>query len=230
MLKLRFPRLLLAALLLAVPALASAAVRPWLSGAIGGSSYAMGDVNDEVGAINTALAGTGLTMDEVSTGLNLGLAFGIDVGSGFAVGLGYDRLSAKTDVGDYSGSIEYDLPANMLRGFGRYSFESAGKAKGFLEASLGRVTSAGSITISATGYGSQSGDIDGSGIAFEGAGGLSVWATPQFAFTGMAGYRSAEVGEVAVDGNRIYDASGGDYTIDYSGLFLRLGFTVALAP
>lgn len=229
MLCLRLPRLLLAALLLAVPTLASAGVRPWISGAIGGSTYAMGDVNDEVGAINSALAGTGLSMDEVTTGLNFGLAFGLDVGSGFAVGLGYDHLSARTEVGDYSGSIEYDLPANLLRGFGRYSFESAGKVTGFLEASLGRVTSAGSITVSATGYGSQSGDIDGSGVAFEGAGGMSIWATPQFAFTGMAGFRRAEVGEVEVDGMPAYDVSGGDYTIDYSGLFVRLGITVALA-
>lgn len=229
MLTLRLQRLFVAALLLAVPTLASAAVRPWISGAIGGSTYAMGDVNDEVEAINAALAGTGLSMDEVSTGLNFGVAFGMDVGSGFAVGFGYDRLTARTEVGDYSGSIEYDLPANLLRVFGRYSFESAGRTRGFLEASLGRVSSAGSITISATGYGSESGDIDGSGMAFEGAGGMSIWTTPMFALTGMAGYRYASAGDVEVEGTPIYDASGGDYTIDYSGLFARVGITVSLA-
>lgn len=228
MLTLRLPRLFLAALLLATPAFASAGVRPWISVAIGGSTYAMDDVNDEVAAINAALAGSGLSMEKVSSGFNFGLALGLDVGSGFAVGIGYDQLMASTDVGDFSGSLEYDLPANQIRGFGRYTFQSAGKAGGFLEASVGHVKSAGSITVAATGYGSQSADIDGSGTSFEGAAGVSLWAAPQFAFTGMAGYRHAELGDVTVEGMPVVDATGGDYTIDYSGLFARVGFTVAL--
>lgn len=226
---LRLARLSIAVLLLALPALASAAVRPWISGSIGGSTYTMGDVNDDIGAINVELAGTGLVMDDVKEGFNFGLAFGLDVGSGFAVGVGYDRLTGNTEVGDLSASLEYDLPANLVRGFGRYTFESAGNVKGFLEASLGSVISAGSISLTVTGVGSSSGDLEGSGLALEGGGGVSIQATPMIAFTGMAGYRHASVDQVELDGIRIYDTSGGEYTIDYSGLFLRLGMTVALA-
>lgn len=226
----RFVPPVVAGLLLLVPALSLAGVRPWISGSVGGSTYSMEDVNDEIGAINSVLAGSGLEMDEVTKGFNFGLAFGLDLANGFAVGAGFDRLSGGSEVGDYSGSLEYDLPANLLRVFGRYTFESAGNAKGFLEASLGRVSSAGSIRVSATGYGSATGDIDGSGLAFEGAGGVSLWASPQVAFTGMIGFRKATAGDVEVDGQPIYDPSGGDYTLDYSGVFVRAGLMVALGP
>lgn len=214
------------------PALATAGVRPWFAGSLGGSTYAMSDVNDDVSTINAelAIAGAPLRMEEVSKGLNYGLAFGLDLTPRFAIGLGYDRLTAGTDVGDWSGSIEYDLPANFVRAFGRYTFESAGKARGFLEGSVGRVLSAGSVDVSVTGYGSENAGLDGSGLALEGGGGVSVWATPQFAFTGMAGFRKATIGTVEVDGLQIYNADGSDYSIDYSGLFVRVGVMVALAP
>lgn len=229
MMKPRVARVLVAVLLLAVPVATSAAVRPWISGALGGSTYAMGDVNDEIGAVNVSLAGTGLKMNEVTKGFNYGLALGLDVGGGFAVGVGYDRLNARTKVGDFSGSLEYDLPANLVRAFGRYTFESPGMTQGFLEASLGRVSSAASITLTVSGSGSATGDIEGSGLAFEAGGGAEIWTAPQFAFTGMAGYRYASAKDVTVDGTAVYDASGGDYTVDYSGLFARVGIKVALA-
>lgn len=220
--------LILAALLLTAPTLASAGVRPWLSGHLGGSTYSMEDVNDDIGEINSSLAGSGLSMDEITKGFNFGAAFGLDVPGGFAVGVAFDRLTGSSEVGDWSGSIEYDLPANLLRGFGRYSFQSAGKAKAFLEASLGRVMSASSVSLSITDVGSESVDLEGSGMAFEGAAGVSIWTTPQFAITAMAGYRKATVNDVEVDGVPIYNTSGGSYSIDYSGAFVRAGLTVAL--
>jgi hypothetical protein len=218
----------LAALLLATPAPASSGVRPWLSGAIGGSTYAMSDVNDDVGFINTALGGTGLRMGEVTAGFNYGAAIGLDVWRGFAVGLGYDRLAGHSDVAGYGLSVEYDLPADLLRGFGRYSFKSAGKSNGFLEASLGRVKSAASTTFAVPGLGTETSDLEGTSLAYEAAGGISAWTAPQFAITVMVGYRHATIGDVEVDGERIYDQSGGDYTIDYNGMFARLGILVAL--
>lgn len=210
----------------------SAAVRPWFAGSLGGSTYSMSDVNDDVSTINASLAADGipLRMDEVSNGLNIGLAFGLELTPRFAIGLGYDRLNAGSDVGDWSGSIEYDLPANFVRAFGRYSFESAGKAKGFVEGSLGRIMSAGSVNVSVTGYGSENADLEGGSLGLEGAGGVALWATPQFAVTGMAGYRMAKVGTVEVDGQQVYNTDGSDYSIDYSGLFVRVGVMVALAP
>ena len=78
MLSRRILQLTCFALCLVVPTLASAATRPWLSGSIGGSAYAMGDVNDQIGVINSNLAGTGFEMDEITKGLSYGLAFGLD--------------------------------------------------------------------------------------------------------------------------------------------------------
>jgi hypothetical protein len=218
-------------LCLVVPTLASAATRPWLSGSIGGSAYAMGDVNDEIALINASLAGSGLEMEEIERGLNYGLAFGLDVGTGWSVGLGYDRLTGKSDVGDASGSIEYDLPANLLRGFGRYSFESTGKTKGFLEASLGQVMADGTATLSVTGVGTESVSLEGSGMAFEGTGGFSYWTSPRIALVGSLGYRVAKAEDIEADGEPLYSPQGNErYSIDYSGIFVRFGLTVALAP
>lgn len=222
--------LALSVVILSAPSPSHAAVRPWLSGAIGGSTYAMGDVNDDIGALNSAIAGSGLSMDEITRGLNAGLAFGLDVGNGLSLGVGFDRLAGSSDVGDWSASIEYDMPANLVRAFGRYAFESGSKAQGFLEASLGRVMAAGSATVSVTGVGSESGDLSGSGLALEGGGGVLLWVAPQLALTGAAGFRHAVVGSTEFDGRPIYNASGGDYQLDYSGLFARVGLQVSLAP
>ncbi|MCC6653258.1 MAG: hypothetical protein IT348_19055 [Candidatus Eisenbacteria bacterium] len=223
--------LLLATALLVSPSLSrSAAIRPWVSGALAGSTYAMGDVNDDISTINSALNGSGLKMEKMSSGVGFGFSAGLDMGSGWSIGLGYDRLNASSDVGDYSGSLEYDMPGSLLRGFGRYTFASPGKVKGFLEGSAGRVTAGGSVTLSATGGGALSRDVEGSGIAFEASAGGEIWAAPQLAFTGSAGFRKAEAKNVTSDGTPVFTASGEDYTIDYSGLFARLGVKIAFVP
>lgn len=219
-----------AALCLFIPAAATAGVRPWLSGWFGGSTYAMGDVNDDIGDINTALQGTGLEMEEINRGLTYGLALGLDLNPCVSVGLGYDKLTGQSDVGNQYFSVEYDLPAYVLRGFGRYSFQSTGKAKGFLEASLGRVVSQGNAMTTVSVVGPPTSSIEGSDFAFEGAGGASYWTSPQIAVVGMLGYRYANIGDVEANGSRIYNEDGDPYSLDYSGIFVRLGLTLALTP
>ena len=219
-----------AALCLMAPAAATAATRPWVSGWFGGSTYAMDDVNDDIGDINTVLQGSGLEMEEVNRGLTYGLAVGLDLGPCFSVGLGYDRLTGQSDVGNQFFSIEYDLPAYVLRGFGRYSFQSTGKAKGFLEASLGQVKCEGNAMTTVSVVGPPTSSIEGSDLAFEGAGGFSYWTQPQIAVVGVIGYRYANVGDVEANGSRVYNEDGDPYSIDYSGIFVRLGLTLALTP
>jgi len=220
----------LAAFTAFAPSPSFAAPWPWFQGYFGGSTYAMGDVNDNIGQINATLAGSGLSMEEVTKGFNFGAAFGLDLGTGFSIGVGYDRLMGKSDVGDWSGSITYDLPANLYRALARYAFESGGNTQGFLEASGGGVTSAGGITLAITGAGSQTVHFDGSGAAFEVGGGVQTWVAPQVALLAAAGYRHASIGKITVDGQRIYDANGGDFALDYSGVFLRVGLTVGTRP
>ncbi len=67
------------------------------------------------------------------------------------------------------------------------------------------------------------------GMAIEGCMGGEHWTTPQFALTASAGFRHAKSAKVTVDNTPIYTTSGDEYTIDYSGLFVRLGFKVALS-
>ena len=220
------------ALCLVAPAWAAAdGVRPWLSGSIGGSMYAMKDVNDEVELINSSYAGSGVEMDEVTKGLNYGLVLGLDVNSAFSVGIGYDRLTARTEVDGASESIEYDLPSNLLRAFGRFSFKSTGKSRGFLEASLGRVSADATASSTATGLPPDNDNLEGSGLAAEGAGGFSYWTSPKIALVGSLGYRSAKAEDIEADGVPLQSPQGnGNFSIDYSGVFVRLGLTLALAP
>ena len=222
--------LLLGAWIMALPTLAMASPRPWLAAGIGGSTYAMGDVNDDIGSINALLAGSGLKMDEITKGLNFGASGGVDLGNGFGVGIGYDRLTANTKISDFSGSIEYDMPANLYRALGRYSFANTGKTRGFLETAIGLVTPAGEVRLIAIGIGSEIGKIEGSGVAFEAGGGGEIWAGPQIALVGGVGYRHAKVSDVKIAGSSVYTASGDAYTIDYSGLFVRAGLMFALVP
>lgn len=218
------------ALCLVTPALATAAPRPWLSGWFGGSAYAMGDVNDDIGEINSFLEGSGLKMEEIHRGPTYGLALGLDVGSGFSVGFGYERLTGKGDVSHPAFSLGYDLPATLLRGFGRYSFESTGKTKAFLELSIGNVTCDGIVTATISGVGTETTSFEGTDPALEGAAGFSYWTKPQVALVGVFGYRSANVEGVEANGVPAYDPRGEPYSIDYSGAFVRLGLTFALAP
>lgn len=216
-------------LLIAAPQLSHSAVGPWISGSFGGSLYSMEDINDDVRNINALLAGSGLSMEEVTKGPSLGVAFGIDLANGFGFGIGFDRLAASTDVSDASGSLEYDMPANLIRAFGRYSFSNTGQARGFIEASVGRVSTVGQVKLSVSGSGAMSADLEGSAMAFEGCVGGEFWSTPQFALTGSAGFRRAKSSDATVDNEPIYTASGENYSIDYSGMFARAGIKVAFS-
>ena len=172
--------------------------------------------------------GSGPQMDEVHGGLGLGVAFGLALPSRFSLGVGYDRLFASSDVGDASGSIEYDLPANAFRGFFQYSLPSAGMSGAYLGSSLGLVTEAGSATVSISGQGSVKGDLKGTGALFELFAGGDWWAAPQFALSGSAGYRYAKIGETKINGSTAYLPNGEKESIDYSGIFARAGIKVAL--
>ncbi|MBI5170539.1 MAG: hypothetical protein HZA61_13710 [Candidatus Eisenbacteria bacterium] len=219
------------ALLLTLPTLAFAGpLRPWIAGGLGASTYHMTDVNDDIGDVNSALSGSGLRMKQIDGGLGFGIAGGVDLGNGLAFGIGYDRFPANSDVGDWSGSIEYDFPGSFIRGFTRYSFQGSNKANAFVEGSVGRVSTSGEVTVSVTGSGSVSGDVEGSGFGFEECAGFELWASPQFAFTGSAGFRQLAAKDVTLDGTNIRDNAGGEYTIDYGGMFMRLGLKVVLTP
>jgi hypothetical protein len=194
---------------------------PWLTLDIGGASYAMDDLNEEIGYLNAGLAEYGLVMDEVNSGVTYGIGLGWDVGQA-SMGFGYERLTGRTEVGDWSGSIEYKVPANVFRAFARFNIKTTSKVEPYVEGSLGILKPAGQVKITITDEGSESGSFEGSGAALAGAFGLHVWATPKFAIGGSLGYRRAEIGDLKVAGRTVRDMRGGEYTLNYSGVFARV--------
>jgi len=213
------------------PAIGQAAdVTPWASGTVAWSTYVMSDVNDDIGAINRALQGSGLSMDEINGGFGFGLAAGAGLPGGLAIGVGYDRLTASSDVGDASGSLEYDFPANAFRFIVEYAFRGQGQVRARVGGAAGLVSEAGEVRVTATGAGSVAGDIDGTGPLFELFAGGDWWGSPNVALTGMVGFRYARATDVEVEGQPIYNASGDRYSVDYSGLLIRAGIRVGVMP
>jgi hypothetical protein len=215
-----------ALLLCALPAFAAAPATPWVSAGLSGATYAMTDVNSDISHVNAAIATSGLSMNDVSHGAGFGFAAGADLGNGFSLGLGYDRLSANSKVADASASIEYDMPANAIRAIARYALESHSRSGAFVELALGRVSAAGNVNVSVTGVGSQTGKIEGAGLDFELGLGGQAWLSPQFGLVGSLGYRHAVAGDVSVAGTPVHNPDGSAYTIDYSGLLVRAGISL----
>ena len=168
-------------------------------------------------------------MDEINGGMTAGGVFGIEFPNGFTLGAGIDRLNASSEVGDASGGIEYDLPANAFRVLGQFAFKCRGRSGAHVGASLGKVSSSASVSITETGVGSVSADLEGSGPLFEGYFGGDWWASPQFAITGSAGFRYAKIGDLQIDGETIYTADGDKYAVDYTGVFARAGIKFAFS-
>lgn len=221
-----FRTLVIVCLVLTASQAHAARIRPWASASASWSTYSMSDVNRQIGAINAALIGSGLSMDEINNGFGFGFAAGIEMENGVALGLGYDRLTGSSEVGDFSGSLKYDLPANVFRFAADYTFPGRGRALVHVGAGAGIVSEAGSLSLTVTGVGSVKGALSGTGPMAEGHAGVDVWTAPGFAITIDAGYRYAKVGEVKTQGQTIYNADGSKYTIDYSGVALRLGLEV----
>ena len=216
---------------LALPASGSTSVIvPWVSVAGSWATYGMSDVNREIASINAAFSDSGLAirMDEVHNGLGFEVAAGLDLPGGFAVGLGYQRLSASTNVSDGSSALAYELPANAFSLRGSYRFPTPGAGGFSLGLGVGWISEAGSVRLSAMGYPAFAFDLEGSGLLLEpfATGDWSV--TPRVAVTGSAGYRRARVPEIQIFNQTVYNIDGSKYSVDYSGVLMRFGLRLAL--
>ena len=219
----------LATILLIPAASAAAGFRLWIGGTGSWATYSMSDVNDDIGDINAQLAGSGLSMAEIKSGFGFGATLGGDVGR-WSVGVGYDRLLARSEVGDAAGTLTYDFPAHAWRAFGEYHAPSSAQVFPRISVAGGLVSESGSIELTAPTLGSLTGDLEGMGPLFEACISSDWWAAPQFAVTGSLGYRYAKIGEIKIQGQTLLNTDGSEYTMDYGGFIARLGIKFAFTP
>jgi hypothetical protein len=212
--------------MLAVPAVAGAeGLRPWLG--LGGSfnSFSMGDVNDDIAAINASIAP--LAMDEMKTGFGFGGAFGLDLAHA-SLTIAYERLLSSSEIGDASGSLKYDFPANVIDAQVTYLAASERPFSFGAGGSVGRVSSAGSVRLALTGSGSVSGDLSGSGPVAEAFGAARLRGAGRVSVVSALGYRYAKIRQTKVNGSVITNPDGSNYSLDYSGLIARVMLKIAL--
>jgi hypothetical protein len=206
--------------------------RPWLAVAGGFHTFRMGDVNSDIEQVNTAISP--LHMDDVNSGFGFGAAVGADLNPEATLEVGYERLQGSSKVGDATGSLEYSLPANEFTF--RATFRQATEARFALGfgAAAGLVTSAGEVILSATGAGSVSAHLSGSGPALEAFVSGDWRVSPRFAVTPHLGFRYAKISETKAEGQVLYNPDGSKYSLDYSGLTtgveLKLFFEVIAPP
>jgi hypothetical protein len=219
---------LVALLLLAAPA--AAGVRPWVSGSFGGSTLAMNDVNEGIQSINRTIASSGMNLGSIHRGYDLGASLGLDLGERLAVGVGYERPLAQSMDENRQTTILVDVPGEIVRGFARVTFGHLYDWRFFAEASGGTVRSAARTTVETVGDPTQRTLYAGHSGMFELAGGLVTKTNSHVSLLASLGWRLAKVKDVTVAGVPVENDSGGRFTVDYSGVFARVGLQVALWP
>jgi hypothetical protein len=200
---------------------------PWIEIAGGFGTYTMGDVTDDIDAMNVEIAP--LSMDHIKSGFSGGLEAGFTGPSHVGGSVGYERLFASSDVGDASGRLEYNFHANAFIGKVYWMAPRSERFYFGVAGSAGLVSAAGDVRLSISQVGSLSGDVSGSGPLFGGALVGELWSrSGRAALTFSAGYRYAKIGTVKVADIKILNEDGSDYALDYSGITLRVGARLAL--
>jgi hypothetical protein len=158
------------------------------------NTYAMGDVNDAIDALN----GGGAEYDEIGNGMTGGLGLRVWATENWMFSGVWEPLFATTE--DASGGPELTADASSFQFTGSYYFPSATNARYGIGAGLG--------------YYSLSEDTgEGSAVGFHFLG-MGEWTVSRgFSVTGGAGYR---VADVEVD-------NAGGASVDYTGFMARLG-------
>jgi hypothetical protein len=196
-----------------------AGVKPWIGISGSWGAYAMGDVNRDIADRNRELAGTGPSLNRIHGGFGLGASAGLDFPARLSLGIGYDRLAAATEAGGGAGSLKIRHPANTFRALAEYRLPGRGNLEARLGVAGGTVMEAGSESVKFT----------GSGPLLEAYASSDWRATPHLALTASLGYRYAKVSEVKAGQEVMFKADGSRFTVDYSGVLLRLGLKAALA-
>lgn len=189
----------------------------------------MTDVNDNIDEINGLISPFFATkLGGIQDGGIFGAGFGLAFASGARVGLAYQRLTASRRASDPFDVLSYDIPANDFRATGSYVFESGRSLKGLLGGAIGFASVAGNVSLSILGFQPASTRVTGTGPSVEVFGGGEYEVAPWLGMTMKAGFHYARIREVRGNGAVVQNQGGGNFTIDYSGVFARAGLEIAL--
>ncbi len=178
------------------------------------STYSMKDVNDDLAATNLSF---GTDFADVSNGLSGGLGLRMWANQNWMISGSWEPLRASTE--DAASSVKYNLNAQSFQFSGTYFMPSATNARYGLGAGFGYYSIGGEIEAPST----TPTKIEGSGPGFHFQG-VGEWSmNKQFAFTGTAGYRLADIEMKDATGAPVPTASGSNSTADYSGFIGRVG-------
>ena len=212
-------------LALAVPstALAIFPFEPWLgvSGSI--NTYDMGDVNAQISDFDLT------NLDEVGSGFAFGVHAGLSMTPMLTATAGYEFLTAGSQLGGAAEQFDFNLPAHTFRGGLEMRAPVPGPLKLGAGATLGVVSAAGDVLQeNIAGFADLVGEVTGSGTLFEGYAVADLWFTPIMALSPSIGYRYAKIPEVKVNDVTVTNLDGSDYSLDYSGYYMRLTLKIGL--
>ena len=197
------------------------AVGQWGVAGFGGyNSYAMEDVNDQIGELNDSLAVSGISqrLDEISSGIGFGGGLRYRTASGMIVGLDFERLTASSDVSIMGVGVEMDAGANVVTATVNYLFPSSSRARFGLAGGLGYYSSAGKVSVfDPTTSASIEFDLKGNTLGFHGGGTVDVALGSTARLEALAGYRYAKASDVEIES---FQTNG---EIDWSGFMSRVG-------
>ncbi len=185
------------------------------------NQYKMSDINDDIDGMNRQ----GIDMDNITSGSGPGIMAILYTNKDrllFCVN--YERLNGSSSYSDNSFIIDFDVKANLIEFQTFVRSPIAGNVSLLIGGGIGQYTSVGEVEFEETGYMAGTGDINASCIGFRIMGGAELQMSDNIRFFGILGYRKAETGDITIDGNSVEN-----YTLDYSGLHLRLGVGIVFA-
>jgi len=214
---------LLAITLLSPGTAAVAGIKPWIGVDGSWSNYSMGDVNDVLADENALLKGTPLHLWEVDAGPAVGFSAGADLGFGFSLGVGYQRLFSASGVDGAGWYEQFRLPANGITAIAEYAPPTKGPFGVRFGLAGGAVMESGNIVL-----GGIESKVTGTGPLVETYVGLDWLAQPRCRLTAMLGYRSARIEDAKLAEPAATDLERAKMPLDYSGMMARLGVRVPL--
>jgi hypothetical protein len=203
--------------------------KPWFGvQAHGGyARYSMSDVSayaDRANLAHETVFGSPLGLQSPTSGPQYGIQAVLGYGR-FRLEAGYERINGESSATSSDVKWALDLPGSAIVGTVLWTPPISMKAILSLGAGVGRYTSMGEETITASDGSKDTYQWEGSGVGFHALSTLELPVHPRLRLLGRLGYRSAKATNVT-DGT---DSLGSDFSIDWSGPFAGIGATVVLA-